>query len=360
MINNEKNREEIESLIGKEILTAKELALYLYVDEKTIKNYIKKLYQSEDGLKKTDFFINGKYIVKPEIQNIFIILVDVNWGMNHKRQSKYKEKISERLVSKIENQLEAEDQKKMLSSEPYLNAKIDREYIEQYFLAWYMLNETIFQTDTKVRFKYIERTICQISRMRKTYEITNRNIKISEKKVKDMMPAYLLDKEISASLEKSLISLMVEKLRRTEISNEPDVNVLIRKLAFNLESFDLKDLNEKRELIQKWLFPLDRREQIEKKIDSIFDLTDDIESKIAQYIKDTFDDVYFGAALKEKGEERNIDIQGIKEDMYKNFFKEYIDFSQCIEIIQSKEYKKYLEIKDTEEFKKFLSKTTEN
>ncbi len=162
----EKTRGEIESLVGKENLTAKELALYLYVDEKTIRNYIRRLCRSGNELKEADFKSNGKYIVKPEVQKIFIILVNANWDKSHKHKIRYKKQISEELIEKIENNLDAEDKKRIQSSEPYLNAKLEKNLIEKYFLAWHMLNEVIFQTDTKIRFRYIEKVIKTVSKMR--------------------------------------------------------------------------------------------------------------------------------------------------------------------------------------------------
>lgn len=348
----EKTREEIENLIGKESLTAKELALYLYVDEKTIKNYIRRLCQSGNGIKESDFKMNGKYIVKPEIQNIFFILVNANWGKNHKHKIRYKKQISEELIKKIEKNLNAEDKKRIQSSEPYLNAKLEKDLIEQYFLAWHMLNEEIFQADTKMRFRYIETIIRTVSKMRNMIAVNKKACKQSEHRTKNMMPAYLIDEKISDSLEKALVSDMVRKLRKEELVQEADLDEVIKKIAYGIKTFDEDQLREKNNLIHKLLFPLDKREQLKKKVDTVFDLTDDLEKQIAQFVKDTFDDVYFGAALKEKEGEKDIDIHGITEDMYKKFYNNYIGLSQYVEVVQSEEYKKYLEIKDSEEFKR--------
>ena len=164
--------------------------------------------------------------------------------------------------------------------------------------------------------------------------------------------AYLIDEKISDSLEKALISVMVSKLRKEELVHETDLDEVIKKIAYGIKTFDEDQLREKNDLIQKLLFPLDKREQLKKKVDTVFDLTDDLEKQIAQFVKDTFDDVYFGAALKEK----DVDIHGITEDMYKKFYNNYIGLSQYVEVVQSEEYKKYLEIKDSEEFKKLFHK----
>ncbi len=352
----EKTRGEIESLVGKENLTAKELALYLYVDEKTIRNYIRRLCRSGNELKEADFKSNGKYIVKPEVQKIFIILVNANWDKSHKHKIRYKKQISEELIEKIENNLDAEDKKRIQSSEPYLNAKLEKNLIEKYFLAWHMLNEVIFQTDTKIRFRYIEKVIKTVSKMRGIITVNKKTTKRSIDRLKYMMPAYLIDENISDSLEKALISIMVSKLRKTEIDNEANTDEIIKKLTYNIKAFDEDDLRERNELVQELLFPLNRREQLKQKVDSIFDLTDDLENQIAQFIKDTFDDVYFSVVLKEKGDVKDIDMHGIKEDMYKNFFNIYMELSQYFEVVQSKEYKEYLKIKDTEEFKNLFSK----
>lgn len=364
----EEQRERIKKIgekIGEERLTVQEVADYLSsaesysLSDRTIKNYINTLCKITDGIRKEDFMENGCYVIPPEIHGEFFCLIQSHFFSNHKNALGRQKKINAELIENIgdsDNILSEEDKRKLQSRFPYLNARLESGLIEQYFLAWYLLNKTLFQMNGGHRYRAVKTIIKTISKMQHTLELSRIRMEIDIDKVGRVIPELKAAELFGDELSKALISQMADKLREKDWSKSEndELNAIIDRMLIGLKTGKEDEIRKVERDIEQILLPRERYEELEKKIDSVFDLEDATEKEIAELIKQVFDDIYSISKLK-ACLESDSEIRNIKENMYTNFFREFRSVSQYLEVVNSDEYKDYLKIKDSKEYKEFLA-----
>lgn len=346
-------REDVEKKIGKEILSTKQLAVYLDVDEKTIKNHIKKLHEiiGDDNFKK-HFTKNGVYVVKPELQRIFICLFKLKNAQRHKDSSIYRKKYYDGIMEIIDKYLEEPDKSVLKGKVSYENKVQEKELIDQYYMAWFMFDDALWKSNYFQRSRVIKLVIDFLGQMKTRIRINDREINQQKRKIDLLQSTMMVRENYSDSLETTMIAMMINKINQKGIEEEPDGNKMIHEFFKHHHL-----LKSEKGWLGTGLFsvPADKYKVICEKIDQIFDKEDDIEKKLAEHMKRLVKDIFI-APFDDNNCEAIYEEQDVGDFVYKNFFKTYESISDYLNVIQSSEYKKYLEVKDSEEFKKFISR----
>lgn len=129
------NREEIiKNMLNKMELTPKEFAKVLLTDEKTVKNRIKKLCSSSEGMFEEADFKDGKpYKFSKEWNGILMALLDSSEYDGRSKDmnlNMYLEHI-DRLLSSIDTYIEEDTQKEIKAHPLYSRSKVEKELYDQ-------------------------------------------------------------------------------------------------------------------------------------------------------------------------------------------------------------------------------------
>lgn len=303
--NNEITADEVKEKIGKEVISAKEIAIYLNeytqrectYDEKTIKNYIVGICEASKGLlsisdfKKNPSKPKSKYEIKPEYQGFLLTLIDTAYfdGRKNDRILATREQIYRELLINLETFLDEIDLKTVKANPAYINARVESTLSEKLNNMIISLVREVFHSDQVIRYTILQHTIEEITRIYQWVTKTN-SMMLSTKLVYvhelDELSDAVYQKGIFAAetLEEYLISLLAFRMHGknyTYIDDEEELRPVALYLAsrlYNIETRTDSEANKMIEEIEKQINNISKYDEIKDKAEKILNLNNPIES----------------------------------------------------------------------------------
>ncbi|MBL4933031.1 hypothetical protein [Clostridium paridis] len=161
----------VEAKIGKESISAEELAVYLSrkrelsdgdMSEKTIRRYIKKLCRMSKGLLKDSDFKDGNetnspYLFKPEYHGLLLSFLDTEYFGGKKNDQKLSERIvlHEQIAENVSKYLEPDMQKDIMEDPSYLNALVEGRLSKRINNELAGLINTMYNSEPVMRYQFM-------------------------------------------------------------------------------------------------------------------------------------------------------------------------------------------------------------
>lgn len=305
--------EDVEGKIGKESLSAAELAIYLSgcrslsseFTEKTVKNYIKAICDESDGLLSINDFKhdpskNGsKYEFKPEYHSLLLTLMDTDYfdGRRNDRKLSTRTELYGQLVNNINRYMSDIDQKVIKKNPVYTNAVLEQhlsKYISNELTA---LLRTLYHSDPVKRYQLMIEFLNSLLSLRKWMDkvdsemMSTRMVYAHELNgLKDAIYQQGLFK--SVNLDEFIIKFMALRIHSEKyeyISDEeelsPEAMCLAEKL-FNITIKDDTDIKKIMDQIKAAISNDKRYNEIMEKAKQILNLEDPLEAQIYSDLKE--------------------------------------------------------------------------
>lgn len=185
--------DKVQSKIGKESLSAIELAVYLshlrgliepdYIDEKSVRRYINKLCKMSCGILKADEFKTGKkksYEFKPEYHDILISLFDTDYFGGNKNDKRIEDrtKLHAQIAHNIGKYMKGKDKEKLQKDPSYLNANLEAKIMPIITNELTCMLNTMYNADPSIRYQYMLECMDRLVGIRRWMNEWNERIKI--------------------------------------------------------------------------------------------------------------------------------------------------------------------------------------
>lgn len=336
------------------------------LDEKTIRKYIQRFAEMGKTLTREDFLKNGMYNIRPEAQKLFFCLLDSGlWEVGRKKTIDYRKELNQNLLISIERWLEPEDIEALQEKSAYLNVKLESGLFQEYFTEWYALNRTIFGAEVYGKYHVLKSLIKLIRNTHKSMECLIRDIEARQYRNRVLQPDMEQDLQTGNTLEEVLVSMLAERIKGiVDPKKKEDVSTRaeVEKGTVEPEEEETVNYNYSVAIMEKYrgasaeagnkgFKDRERYEEIRNHLKEIFNRKDEWEKQLSDVFLQLFDAVGYVVKDDKICYEDIFSTENIKsrESAYLNFFANYEEVSEALEVIRSSEYKLYMQIKDSED-----------
>ena len=176
-----KNKAEIKpsdvaAKIGKEAITAQEMAVYLEaqkpditMSDKTVKNHIKDICEKSEGmLNEEDFKSGRKFLFEPHYQGLLLSLLDTSVFDDRQNDRKLatKSKLNTELAENVDKYLTGEDSELVKESPIYITVRLEDELFKRINQEISAIVRDSYHTDAAVRWKSLQEYLDALKKVR--------------------------------------------------------------------------------------------------------------------------------------------------------------------------------------------------
>ena len=300
--------EDVERKIGKNPLSAAELAVFLSkckdspdggVTEKTVKNYLKAICNESKGtLSISEFKLDpsksrSKYEIKPGYHSLLLTLLNTDYfdGRKNDRKLSTRAKLYEQLINNIDNYLSNNDEKIIKEHPAYVNAILEEHLSKHINIELTALLRTLYHSDPVMRYQLMIEFLNSLLNLRKWMDNIDSKM-ISTK----MVYAHELDELKDAKYQKGIfesinLDEVIIKFMALRMHGEtyeyisddeklsPAAMCLAAKL-FNITVKDDADIKRILDQIDEMISNNKRYKEIMEKAEKILNLEDPQEAQV--------------------------------------------------------------------------------
>ena len=230
--------ETVKAKFGTEDMTIEELTVFLRnsprgarpdLTEKSVKNYIKSLCESSNGLlkpedfKKNPEYSKSPYCIKPEWQGLLVALMDSDYfeGRKNDRRLKTRADLNRQLAENVENYLGGEDKRIVMENPAFINAELESRLSKHINQELVILMRTMYHVSPVIRYKLMLEFLKNLANLRIWMSRQD-----SKEEATRLVYAHELDEIhnaiyqkgpfLSKSLDELLISLLATRMHDEE------------------------------------------------------------------------------------------------------------------------------------------------
>ena len=230
--------ETVKAKFGTEDMTIEELTVFLRnsprgarpdLTEKSVKNYIKTLCESSEGLlkpedfKKNPGYSKSPYCIKPEWQGLLVALMDSDYfeGRKNDRRLKTRADLNRQLAENVENYLGGEDKRIVMENPAFINAELESRLSKHINQELVILMRTMYHVSPVIRYKLMLEFLKNLANLRIWMSRQD-----SKEEATRLVYAHELDEIhnaiyqkgpfLSKSLDELLISLLATRMHDEE------------------------------------------------------------------------------------------------------------------------------------------------
>lgn len=197
--------------------------------EKSVKNYIKSLCESSNGLlkpedfKKNPEYSKSPYCIKPEWQGLLVALMDSDYfeGRKNDRRLKTRADLNRQLAENVENYLGGEDKRIVMENPAFINAELESRLSKHINQELVILMRTMYHVSPVIRYKLMLEFLKNLANLRIWMSRQD-----SKEEATRLVYAHELDEIhnaiyqkglfLSKSLDELLISLLATRMHDEE------------------------------------------------------------------------------------------------------------------------------------------------
>ncbi len=288
-----------------EDMTIEELTIFLRnsprgarpdLTEKSVKNYIKTLCESSEGLlkpedfKKNPDYSKSPYCIKPEWQGLLVALMDSGYfeGRKNDRKLKTRADLNRQLAENVEKYLGSEDKRIVMENPAFINAELESRLSKHINQELVILMRTMYHVSPVIRYKLMLDFFKALVNMRVWMSRQD-----SKEEATRLVYAHELDEIHNAiyqkglfsskSLDELLISLLATRMHDEEyvyVDGDEEmtpIGVYFATLVFEGEFPDTSAVKRQLDELERTLNDDSRVQTIRKKAEEILDLKDPFE-----------------------------------------------------------------------------------
>lgn len=230
--------ETVKAKFGTEDMTIEELTVFLRnsprgarpdLTKKSVKNYIKSLCESSNGLlkpedfKKNPEYSKSPYCIKPEWQGLLVALMDSDYfeGRKNDRRLKTRADLNRQLAENVENYLGGEDKQIVMENPAFINAELESRLSKHINQELVILMRTMYHVSPVIRYKLMLEFLKNLANLRIWMSRQD-----SKEEATRLVYAHELDEIhnaiyqkglfLSKSLDELLISLLATRMHDEE------------------------------------------------------------------------------------------------------------------------------------------------
>lgn len=230
--------ETVKAKFRTEDMTIEELTVFLRnsprgarpdLTEKSVKNYIKSLCESSNGLlkpedfKKNPEYSKSPYCIKPEWQGLLVALMDSDYfeGRKNDRRLKTRADLNRQLAENVENYLGGEDKRIVMENPAFINAELESRLSKHINQELVILMRTMYHVSPVIRYKLMLEFLKNLANLRIWMSRQD-----SKEEATRLVYAHELDEIhnaiyqkglfLSKSLDELLISLLATRMHDEE------------------------------------------------------------------------------------------------------------------------------------------------
>lgn len=297
--------ETVKAKFGAEDMTIEELTVFLRnsprgarpdLTEKSVKNYIKTLCESSEGLlkpedfKKNPGYSKSPYCIKPEWQGLLIALMDSDYfeGRKNDRRLKTRADLNRQLAENVEKYLGGDDKRIVMENPAFINAELESRLTKHINQELVILMRTMYHVSPVIRYKLMLDFFKALVNMRVWMSRQD-----SKEEATRLVYAHELDEIHNAiyqkglfsskSLDELLISLLATRMHDEEyvyVDGDEEmtpIGVYFATLIFEGEFPDTSAAKRQLDELERTLNDDSRVQTIQKKAKEILDLKDPFE-----------------------------------------------------------------------------------